>query len=200
MNILRHINEAATPESRLPTSDEIISAFRTFFNKKSVKESLTSLKKKVLSASRRLRKNTVRFNKILNRPDVVEQLNALTGQQKLKGYWASKLISVPLLTNAIDQLNKASTRAEILMGIARIITIVEDIEEPIKADAFGTHGKSNNIYKYLMQIESWTPDRVQEINNTLTQLTNDLVQSLATKIVSSGRRLTQKTKPRPAGW
>ena len=200
MDLIQHINEAKSPDADLPSSEEISAAFQTFFNKKAVKESLTGLQKRLSRSATRLLQTTVRLKKSLQFPDTVEQLNALTGKNRLQGFYASKLLNVELLKSAIQQLKDSTTRIQILLSIARVINVVEDLDQPIAASAQAPlSGKHNNIYKYLMKVEAWSPERVAEFNSIQMTLMNKLVQTLADRVMITNQKkpVRRQAMPRP---
>ena len=200
MGLVQHINESKTPDAGLPSSDEIVDAFQSFFNKKAVKESLSGLKKRLLSAANKILQITKRLKKSVGKPDVIEQLNALTGKNRLEGFYASKLLNVQLLQSAIQQLKDSNTRIQILLSMARLLNIVEDLDRPIAASAQSPlSGRHNNIYKYLMQIEAWSPERVAEFNQIQMTLMHKLVQSLADRVILTGNKkpVRRQAMPRP---
>jgi len=207
MDLLQHIQNIKEGVSiEPPSSEELTTAFKTFFNKKAVKESLADLKKRLVSISEKLSKYTIRLRKGLGEPDTIERLNKLTRQNKSSAYWRSRLLNVELLGSAIQQLRDSTTRIQILMSMARLVSVVEDLDEPVEAGALGgERGPHNNIYKYLMQMEAWTPARVQEFNGIVFELGNQLVQSLADRILKSDASKLAKSKrskpmARPSGW
>lgn len=200
MNLIQHINEAKSFGDDLPSSEEIANAFQTYFNKKAVKESLTGLQKKLVRAATKLLQNTTRLKKSLSRPDTIEQLNALTGKNRLEGFYASKLLNAELLKSSIQQLRDSTTRIQILLAMARLVNIVEDLDRPIQASAQAPlPGKSNNIYKYLMKVEAWSPERVREFNEVQISLISRLVQTLADRIILTDKRkpVRRQAMPRP---
>lgn len=194
------IAEEQDPAISFPTSDEILSILKLHLNKRQNIGELHGLRNRLLIGARRLLRNTIRLNRIAELPDFDLQLANLTGQKKLRGYWASKLISIPLLRSAVDQLGKAQTGPQLALGIARLVGVVENAEDeipaPTKTLLDSGDNTYNSIYKYLTKLEGWNEAHVEEFNGALRTLRDRLVQQMAAKITA---RKTLKS-PRPAGW
>lgn len=203
MDLIGYTNllaEEQDPAVHFPTSEEILSILKLHLNKRQNIGELHDLRNRLLIGARRLLRNTIRLNAITDRPDFDLQLARLTGLKKLKGYWASKLMSVPLLRSAVDQLGKAQTGPQLALTIARLVGVVENAEDeipaPTKTLLDSGDDTYNSIYKYLTKIEGWNPEHVEEFNGALRSLRDRLVQQMAAKI-TSGRTLKMA---RPAGW
>jgi hypothetical protein len=145
-------------------------------------------------------RNTTKLNAIVDRPDFDLLMAKMTGLKKLRGYWASRLLSVPLLKSAVDQLAKAQNGPQLALAIARLTGVVENAEDTIPAPTktFLDSGDDtyNSIYKYLTKIDGWSAPRVEEFNTALRNLRDRLVQQMSAKITAAK---TLKA-PRPAGW
>lgn len=203
MDLVRYthqINEERDPSAQFPTADEILDVLKMHLNKKQNLGELHALRNKLLIAARQLLRNTIKLNAIVDRPDFDLLMANLTGLKKLKGYWASRLLSVPLLRSAVDQMAKAETGPQLALSIARLTGVVENAEDEIPAPTktFLDSGDDsyNSIYKYLTKIEGWAAPRVTEFNDALRTLRDRLVQQAAARITAG-----KPTKmARPAGW
>ncbi len=194
------INEERDPSAQFPTADEILEVLKLHLNKKQNLGELHDLRNRLLIAARQLLRNTIKLNAIVDRPDFDILMANMTGLKKLKGYWASKLLSVPLLRSAVDQMTKAETGPQLALAIARLTGVVENAEDEIPAPTktFLDSGDNtyNSIYKYLTKIEGWNPARVTEFNDALRTLRDRLVQQASARIAAG-----KATKmARPAGW
>lgn len=192
--------EERDPAAQFPTPDEILQVLKLHLNKKQNLGELHELRNKLLIAARQLLRNTIKLNAIVDRPDFDLLMANMTGLKKLKGYWASRLLSVPLLRSAVDQMTTAKTGPQLALAIARLTGVVENAEDQIPAPTktFLDSGDDsyNSIYKYLTKIEGWSAPRVEEFNGALRVLRDRLVQQMAAKI-TAGRPVNV---PRPAGW
>ena len=194
------INEELDPASKFPTADEITEVLKRHLNKRESLNDLHELRDKLLVGARRLLINTIRLNKIVDDPKFPALIDNLTNTHKVKGYWASRLLSIPLLKASIDQLAKAQNAPQIALGISRLTGIVENQEEPVqgayKPRIQGGEPVYHQVYKYLAQIAGWTPERLQEFDQTMATLRDGLVKQITAR-VAAGRTLKL---PRPAGW
>lgn len=194
------INEERDPSAKFPTADEILDVLKLHLNKKQNLGELHELRNKLLVAARQLLRNTIKLNALVDRPDFDLVMAKMTGLKKLRGYWASKLLSVPLLKSAVDQMTTAQTGPQLALAIARLTGVVENAEDEIPAPTktFLDSGDDsyNSIYKYLTKIEGWAAPRVEEFDGALRTLRDRLVQQAAARIAAG-----KATKaPRPAGW
>ncbi len=194
------INEERDPSAQFPTADEILDVLKLHLNKKQNLGELHELRNKLLIAARQLLKNTIKLNSLVDRPDFDLLMGKMTGLKKLRGYWASRLLSVPLLKSAVDQMTTAHTGPQLALAIARLAGVVENAEDEIPAPTktFLDSGDDsyNSIYKYLTKIEGWAAPRVEEFNGALRTLRDRLVQQAAARIAAG-----KPTKmARPAGW
>jgi hypothetical protein len=203
MDLIRHTNliaEERDPSASFPTPEEILSVLKLYLNKKQNLGELHDLRNRLLVAARQLLRNTIKLNAIVDRPDFDLLMAKMTGLKKLRGYWASRLLSVPLLKSAVDQLTKAQNGPQLALAIARLTGVVENAEDTIPAPTktFLDSGDDtyNSIYKYLTKIDGWNEARVDEFNTALRNLRDRLVQQMAAKITAAK---TLKA-PRPAGW
>ena len=203
MDLVRYtqlVSEERDPSASFPTSQEILDVLKLHLNKKQNIGELHDLRNRLLVAARQLLRNTTKLNGIVDRPDFDILMANLTGLKKLRGYWASRLISLPLLRSAVDQLMKAQTGPQLALGIARLTGVVENAEDeipaPTKTLLDSGDDSYNSIYKYLTKIEGWSPSRVEEFNGALRTLRDRMVQQMAAKI-AAGKTLKS---PRPAGW
>ncbi len=203
MDLIRHTNliaEERDPSASFPTPDEILSVLKLYLNKKQNLGELHDLRNRLLVAARQLLRNTIKLNAIVDRPDFDLLMAKMTGLKKLRGYWASRLLSVPLLRSAVDQLSKAQNGPQLALAIARLTGVVENAEDSIPAPTktFLDSGDDtyNSIYKYLTKIDGWSAPRVEEFNTALRNLRDRLVQQMSAKILA-GRPMKA---PRPAGW
>jgi hypothetical protein len=203
MDLVRYthqINEERDPSAKFPTADEILDVLKLHLNKKQNLGELHELRNKLLVAARQLLRNTIKLNALVDRPDFDLVMAKVTGLKKLRGYWASRLLSVPLLKSAVDQMATAQTGPQLALAIARLTGVVENAEDEIPAPTktFLDSGDDsyNSIYKYLTKIEGWAAPRVEEFNGALRTLRDRLVQQAAARIAAG-----KPTKaPRPAGW
>lgn len=203
MDLVRYthqINEERDPSAQFPTADEILEVLKLHLNKKQNLGELHELRNKLLIAARQLLRNTVKLNAIVDRPDFDLLMAKMTGLKKLRGYWASRLLSVPLLKSAVDQMTTAQSGPQLALAIARLAGVVENAEDEIPAPTktFLDSGDDsyNSIYKYLTKIEGWAAPRVEEFNGALRTLRDRLVQQAAARIAAG-----KPTKlARPAGW
>jgi len=203
MDLVRYthqINEERDPSAKFPTADEILDVLKLHLNKKQNLGELHELRNKLLVAARQLLRNTIKLNALVDRPDFDLVMAKMTGLKKLRGYWASRLLSVPLLKSAVDQMATAQTGPQLALAIARLTGVVENAEDEIPAPTktFLDSGDDsyNSIYKYLTKIEGWAAPRVEEFNGALRTLRDRLVQQAAARIAAG-----KPTKaPRPAGW
>lgn len=194
------INEERDPSAKFPTADEILDVLKLHLNKKQNLGELHELRNKLLVAARQLLRNTIKLNALVDRPDFDLVMAKMTGLKKLRGYWASKLLSVPLLKSAVDQMATASTGPQLALAIARLTGVVENAEDEIPAPTktFLDSGDDsyNSVYKYLTKIEGWAAPRVEEFDGALRTLRDRLVQQAAARIAAG-----KPTKmARPAGW
>jgi hypothetical protein len=203
MDLVRYthqINEERDPSAQFPTADEILEVLKLHLNKKQNLGELHELRNKLLVAARQLLRNTTKLNAIVDRPDFDLLMAKMTGLKKLRGYWASRLLSVPLLKSAVDQMTTAQSGPQLALAIARLAGVVENAEDEIPAPTktFLDSGDDsyNSIYKYLTKIEGWAAPRVEEFNGALRTLRDRLVQQAAARIAAG-----KPTKlARPAGW
>ena len=200
MDLVRYIIENQDPSVKFPTSDEILEVLKLHLNHRQSLGELHDIRNRLLIGARRLLRNTIRLNGIADKPDFDLQLSNLTGLKRLRGYWASKLISIPLLRSAVDQLSKAQNGPQLALGIARLVGVTENAEDSIPSPnkTFLDSGDDtyNSIYKYLTKIEGWNQEHVDEFDSALRTLRNRLVQQMANRIIASK---TLKMA-RPAGW
>lgn len=194
------INEERDPSAQFPTADEILDVLKLHLNKKQNLGELHELRNKLLVAARQLLRNTIKLNALVDRPDFDLVMAKMTGLKKLRGYWASRLLSVPLLKSAVDQMTTAQTGPQLALAIARLTGVVENAEDEIPAPTktFLDSGDDsyNSIYKYLTKIEGWAAPRVEEFNGALRTLRDRLVQQAAARIAAG----KPNKAPRPAGW
>jgi len=191
------------PNQRNPETTAIGSAARAFLNKRGAMSEIMPLRDKLLATARRLYTNTIRLNGLVDDPDFIDKLNTLSGHGKMQGYWASRLLSLPLLSSAIWQLSKAETAHDLLLAIVRLVGIVEDAEDPVETPRpSGVTGtvKPNyhQTYKYLMKTAGWPTDKVKQFDADLSLFTDQLVSKMAALIKGGKNRLN--TTPRPKGW
>lgn len=203
MDLIRYAHllaEEVDPASNFPTADEIVSILKRHLNKREALGDLHELRNRLLAGARRLLVNTVRLNRIVDEPNFQQIMANLSGVNRVKGYWASRLLSIPLLKSAIDQLSKAETAPQIALGISRLTGIVEDQEMPVsgpyKPRIQGGEPSYHQVYKYLTKIAGWSPERLQEIDQTMATLRDSLVKQITSR-AAQGRKLRL---PRPAGW
>lgn len=194
------ITEERDPSAKFPTADEILDVLKLHLNKKQNLGELHELRNKLLAAAKQLLRNTIKLNALVDRPDFDILMANMTGLKKLKGYWASRLLSVPLLRSTVDQMATAQSGPQLALAIARLTGVVENAEDEIPAPTktFLNSGDDtyNSIYKYLTKIEGWSAPRVEEFNGALRVLRDRLVQQAAARIAAG-----KPTKvPRPAGW
>jgi hypothetical protein len=203
MDLIRYaqnIAEQRDPAASFPTPEEILSVLKLHLNRKQNLGELHELRNRLLVAARQLYRNTSKLNAIVDRPDFDIIMANLTGLKKLKGYWASRLISLPLLKSAVDQLEKAQTGPQLALAIARLTGVVENAEDeipaPTKTLLDSGDDSYNSIYKYLTKIDGWNAARVEEFNGALRSLRDRLVQQMADKITA--KKMVRL--PRPHGW
>ncbi len=203
MDLIRHITiiaEAVDPAERFPTADEILATLKLHTNHRESLGQLHALRNQILVPARVLLRNTIKLNNLVQKPDFDLLMTNVSGQSRLKGYWASKLISIPLLKSAIDQLAKAETGPQIAQAIARIVGVVENAEDEIPAP-YKTHldngeDNYNSIYKYLTKIEGWNEARQDAFVGALATLRDRLVQHAAARLKAG----VPQRAPRPQGW
>ena len=203
MDLIGHsqlLAEEHDPTAKFPTADEIVNALKRHVNRREAIGDLHEIRLRLLVGARRLLANTTRLNKIIDDPKFPEIMANLTGSKKVRGYWASRLISIPLLKAAIDQLAKANSAPAIALGISRMTGLNEDQPEPVSGPfqprIQGGDPSYHQVYKYLAQIAGWTPERLSEFDATMSTLRDRLVKQIVTRAADS-RRLKL---PRPAGW
>lgn len=190
------------PNRNNPEVSDVTDAAKAFLNKKPAAVQIENLRNKLLASARRLYTNTIRINGMLDDPDMIDRLGEMTGNGKMKGYWASKMISAPLLSSSIHQLSQAYSLHDVLLAVVRLVGIVEDAEAPVQTPhkpRMKNNGKPNHhqIYHYLMKAAGWPPEKVVQFDEDLAVFTDQLVDRLADK-VKGGKRLN--TQPRPKGW
>jgi hypothetical protein len=192
--------ESEDPASRFPTAQEIIDVLKLHLNKRENLGQLHEIRNRLLIGARALLRNTVRLNALIDEPDFEKTMANLTGKQIPRGYWASHLLSVPLLRSATDQLAKAQNGPSIALAISRLVGVVEDQPEPVESPRSprikGFDPTYHQIYKYLTKLEGWDPARVAWFDNALSALSDRLVAQVSAR-VAKGRPVIQ---PRPMGW
>jgi hypothetical protein len=204
MDLIRYANVIAedfSPTDDFPTADEVAAVMKRYLNRREALGDLHEIRNKLLAGARRLLNNTIRLKRVLDEPDALAALTKLTKTVKVKGYWASKLISVPLLKSAIDQLASASTAPQIALGISRIMGLVEDHEEavsgPYKPRIQGGEVYYHQVYKYLAKIAGWTPERLADFDATMATFRDTLVKQIVGRVAASKKNFKMA---RPAGW
>jgi hypothetical protein len=204
MDVIEYVErlaEAEDPASRFPTAQEIVNVLRLHLNKRENLGQLHEIRNRLLIGARALLRNTVRLNALIDEPDFEKTMANLTGKQIPRGYWASHLLSIPLLRSATDQLAKAQNGPSIALAIARLVGAVEDQPEPVESPRSprikGFDPTYHQIYKYLTKLDGgWGPERVQWFDDALAALSDRLVAQVAQR-VAKGRPVAQ---PRPMGW
>lgn len=199
MDFIKHITENDFAENFI-TIDDILSTLKAHINKKESIGLLDNVRNKLLIAARQLLKNTVKLNKIADRPDFEQKMQELTGKKKLRGYWASKFMSVPLLKSCIDQLEKADSGPALALAISRITGMVENAEIPVETPyeprVQGGEENYHHIYKYLTKLANWNPEKIKEVDQEMAIFRDRLVRREIEKIAAGGRLKLQ----RPHGW
>jgi hypothetical protein len=200
VDLIQYVTESADPSANFPTPDEVLDALKAHLNKKENLGALHDVRNRLLIGSRRLLANTIKLNKLIDQPNFEQVMANLTGQNKLKGYWASKLISIPLLKSAVDQLAKASNGPGLALAISRIMGVVEDAEAPVQTPyeprVQGGEPEYHHVYKYLTKMAGWPPAKVREVDEAMAMYRDRLVKQMIARLTT-----TNKLKlPRPAGW
>lgn len=204
MDLIRYahlVAEDFSPTDSFPSSDEIVATMKRYLNRREALGDLHELRNRLLAGARRLLNNTIRLSRVLDEPNALKALANLTQTNKVKGYWASKLISIPLLRSAINQLATASTAPQIALGISRITGLVEDHENevsgPYKPRIQGGDPSYHQVYKYLARIAGWSPERLADFDATMATLRDTLVKQIVGRVAASKKNFRMA---RPAGW
>ncbi len=203
MDLIQHVRvvENQDPAQGFITPVDLNTVFVDHLRKQASRTEVDKVRSRLLMAARRLRENTSRLNKLLNDPQMMIKLEQLHQKHRAKGYWASHLLSLPLLDSAIHQLEQAKTVHDALLAMARLVGIVEDqpqaVETPYVPRVKYGSDRYHQVYKYLMQAAGWPPEAVKDMDETLALFSDQLLASLAQK-VRNGARLNKQ--PRPKGW
>jgi hypothetical protein len=200
MDLVKRATSPKDPASKFVSPDELRSTVAGFLNKRASRGAADSLRDRLLVAAKRLYANTAALNRVIDDP---KALRALLKTGKPRGYWASHLISLPLLGSATEQLAKAIDVQDVLLAVSRLVGAVEDqpdpVREPRRPRVKYSSPNYHQVYKYLMQAAGWPADKVAAFDNDLNLFSDQLVGRLAAK-VQAGKRTNNPNIPRPKGW
>ena len=188
----QNIAEGVSSQS-LPTLDEVTAIFNAYLQKKASKGKINGIRERLLIKAKALLRDTKRLNGLLKKGETAVELNALTGLKRTPSFWAGHTLSLPLLSNAIHQLEVAKNIPDMLLGIYGLLAIAEDKDFQVKS---GTHTdmKNMSIYHYLTRIADWTPERRREVFAGLDLLMNKTLMNVAKRVT---QKLSMKSTRRP---
>lgn len=179
--------------------EDVNAVFVDFLHKRASKADVENVRQKLLTVGKRLYRDTRTLNALLDDPDALVKLNAMKVVPKT---WASRLLSLPLLRSSLVQLQNATSITDTLLGISRLISIVEDSEEKLKVPfsprISGKNPHFNNIYYYLMNVANWSPDERNGFISNLHFFSDKLLQRITKEFSTKLNKIG--SKPRPLGW